>query len=68
MNHQYRIISIPIHPDEAHIPHSLINLPLPSGKIVTLSGPLGPKTLSMMHDTLIICRDALVARPEDFEI
>lgn len=54
------LIAVPIHPDEMRMRRSIVNIPLPSGRYVTLEGPLGPKTMGNLHATLLICRDSLV--------
>ncbi len=68
MNAQHYVISIPRHPDDAHIPNSTMHIVLPSGKIATVSAPLFSRTMEMLHDTLLICKDAIVQKPDDYNI
>jgi hypothetical protein len=67
---QFREISIPIHPDDAHAPTSIVHIPLSGGRFATIVGPLMPKTMTMLHDTLLACKDGLVVKPSepDYEI
>ena len=63
-------ISIPIHPDDAGVPVSLVHLELSPGRYATICGPLGRKTLTALRGTLKACEDVLIAnpKPDDFEI
>ncbi len=56
----WKTICFPVHPDEAHLPASVLNIPLPSGAFVQLVIPLAPKTLAILADVLTACKSALV--------
>ena len=61
---QCRIISIPIHPEDAKLPISLVHIQLSKGKYAAVCGPLGYKTITALEATLIACKDSLVKRPK----
>lgn len=64
------IITIPRHPDDAAIPDSTVNLLLPSGCVVTIQAPMFSKTMGMLSDVLVLCKDAIVEKKvsDDFQI
>lgn len=68
MQNKHFTISIPRHPADAHIPDSVLHIPLPSGKIVTVVAPLFSESMGMLIDTLKICKPAIVMPEPDYEI
>jgi hypothetical protein len=61
--------TIPVHPDEKHLPRSYIQFQTSEGEVIVLAGvPMnGPKTLKMISKTLDVWKPALV-RPEPPEL
>lgn len=55
-----RCIIIPRHPEDAHIPDSVMNIVLPSGRIATVTGPLFSNTMDILVETLMTCKEAMV--------
>lgn len=67
-NQEYRTITIPVHPDEYDVPVSIVHIELSEGRYATIQGPLGRKTMTALHATLVACKDILVSKPEDYSI
>lgn len=67
---KYRTFSIPRHPDDDHIPDSIINIYLSPGRIVTIQGPLFSKTMGMLSECLEIWKPAMTVMDaeEDYQI
>lgn len=58
---------VPRHPADKDIPDSIINMRLPSGMIVTIVGPIFSETMGLLHDTLLLWKEAIVVK-EDYSI
>ena len=67
---QYRTIVLPRHPEDDHIPDSIIKIALPGGRIVTITGPIFSKSMEMLSDTLKnpLMREAMCGRESDYQI
>jgi hypothetical protein len=64
----YRVIEIPVHPDEEDIPESTVYIALSKGRYAIIKGPLGYHTLTALQGTLQACKPCLVRDTEDYSI
>jgi hypothetical protein len=54
----YRSFVLPRHPDDDHIPDSIVNIYLSPGRIVTIQGPMFSKSMAILERLLRIGRIA----------
>lgn len=62
-------IPIPVHPDDADLPTSIVQLKLPSGGVVAIQFPMqGRKTIQNIIDTLEIWKPTICQPAPSYEI